>query len=231
MNNFQLLLFRCYYWLITYLYCHVQLIWSAKISIDYSFNYPASRDLSWRYVSTFSTIARTSDLGFKFIWIESRLPHKEQQKDSRLLQQPQNQNLPTDYRRSTHLKRGIRAPLQASQQLPFWFCLCIDRFNGAALESHVFQGFPRVTPPILSGALTFPTITTVPTKTVFNGNACLRWSGTIVDTLCCFCKDTCYTLANYYWDQQFIILPVIKHGGNKQIYNDVMNDLRGWYAI
>ena len=140
MNHFQLLFFHCCYWLITFVYCHVQLISSAKISIDYSFNYPGSRDLSWRYVSTFSTIAPTCDLGFKFISVESRLSHKEQQKDSRLRRQPQNQNLPTDYRRSTHLKRGIRAPSQASQQPIFFVCALIDS-TGRPLNHTSFRGF------------------------------------------------------------------------------------------
>ena len=137
---FNFSFFHCCYWLITFVYCHVQLISSAKISIDYSFNYPGSRGLSWRYVSTFSTIARTSDLGFKFISVESRLPHKQQQKDSRLPRQPQNQNLPTDYRRSTHLKRGIRVPSQANQQPTFFVYALIDS-TGQPLNHTSFSGF------------------------------------------------------------------------------------------
>ena len=80
------------------------------------------------------------DLGFKFISVESRLSHKEQQKDSRLPRQPQNQNLPTDYCRSTHLKRGIRAPSQASQQPIFFVCALIDS-TGRPLNHTSFRGF------------------------------------------------------------------------------------------
>ena len=39
---------------------------------------------------------------------------------------------------------------------------------------------------------TFPIITTVPTKTIFNGNVYLRWSGTIVDTLLLFQRHVLY---------------------------------------
>ena len=61
---------------------------------------------------------------------------------------------------------------------------------------------------------TFPTIMMVPTKTIFMETfVCDDLE--LSSTHCCFCKDTCYTLANHYWDQQFIILPGIKHGGNK----------------
>ena len=67
--------------------------------------------------------------------------------------QPQNQNLLTEYRRLTHLKRRIRAPILRKKASRRHFDY---QFNGMPLESHFLQGFPRVAPPILSSTMVAP---------------------------------------------------------------------------